>query len=819
MAATCRILPLSLFGSALALSLVLTAGARAQDAHTTLLLHCDGTMAGAQGETPATEFGISYEAGIVGNGAFFAVPNQLRYNAPGNINAKEGTLEFWMKPRWNGNDGQTYIILAWGEGGGMLFAKDGANNLRSIFNRYSVGGQSEIGVAMNVGGWTADRWHHVAYTWSDTAKSIAMYVDGSLVRQSGFSINLPDITSSAFQIGAEGTGSYLNSVVDELRISDVARTAEEIAASYMAGLTITGITLSPETMEMYPTWRRTPRLDADTPNGPMTGLPPAAASWTVSNPAVAEVIEGTIYALRPGTATVTATLNGQSDSVTLTVKKPVKPPSVDAMDPFLTTPAANALFEMPVLVIRYLPTLDGKNVDGAVADWSGTLDGLKTWVDTISIESKFMLEEGSRFRGYKDATARPSLGYRVLRTITVYEPMPPDFTPSHATGTAGIYFPDYWTIARRFDVERWVNEMGVKEVWLYGYHHGNIAPVESNMSSPTTGDVSNSYRFNDDLPVCNQTWVLYNYNYTRSSNEAVHNHGHQLESILSHANAKQANNVDLFWKSFSGRNAANQEIMGRCGNTHIPPNTLAHYDYWNLNLVDSDIEDWTPANTGVKKPTNANTWGNMPYAWPYGKAPSDLMQHHWYIYWMQAMPGLGNTIPCGASVMSNWWAYTAEWDTAIKGTTSSCGLWTSGSNVPPDITDNPASTLVGDGRPLSLTVSANGAGLTYRWRHNGREMTDGGTVSGSGTATLTVSSASKADAGRYDVVVSNGCAFAVSRSAWVNVVTPAEAVTALQAAAGLRTATESDVTALDVSAPAGMGLPDAVTLLRAAAGL
>lgn len=156
----------------------------------------------------------------------------------------------------------------------------------------------------------------------------------------------------------------------------------------------------------------------------------------------------------------------------------------------------------------------------------------------------------------------------------------------------------------------------------------------------------------------------------------------------------------------------------------------------------------TPANAGLKKPTNANTWGNVPYAWPYGKAPADLMQHHWYIYWMQAMPGLGNAIPCGSSVMGNWWQYTAEWDTAIISTNANCGLWTTGANGPPNITGGPSNEVVGEGRPPTLTVAPDGLGLTYRWRHNGKEMTNAGTVSGSGTATLTVSAVTKADAGR-----------------------------------------------------------------------
>ena len=48
---------------------------------------------------------------------------------------QEGTLEFWVRPTWAGSDGRARVFLKLGDAGGILFCKDGANNLRSIFNR------------------------------------------------------------------------------------------------------------------------------------------------------------------------------------------------------------------------------------------------------------------------------------------------------------------------------------------------------------------------------------------------------------------------------------------------------------------------------------------------------------------------------------------------------------------------------------------------------------------------------------------------------------------------------------------------------------
>ncbi len=57
---------------------------------------------------------------------------------------------------------------------------------------------------------------------------------------------------------------------------------------------------------------------------------------------------------------------------------------------------------------------------------------------------------------------------------------------------------------------------------------------------------------------------------------------------------------------------------------------------------------------------------------------------------------------------------------------------------------------------MSFEVQASGdAPLYYQWQENGTNLADGGNLSGSSTSTLTVSSATIADAGTYSVLVSN----------------------------------------------------------------
>src|SRR5438445_5892 len=91
------------------------------DPATLLLLHCNQSMSGAGGESPTQLSGITYDpSGIFGYAASLAPGNQVRYASAGNIQSSQGTVEFWFRPSWNGNDGQGHWIVAWGGAGGLL---------------------------------------------------------------------------------------------------------------------------------------------------------------------------------------------------------------------------------------------------------------------------------------------------------------------------------------------------------------------------------------------------------------------------------------------------------------------------------------------------------------------------------------------------------------------------------------------------------------------------------------------------------------------------------------------------------------------------
>lgn len=699
------------------------------DVNTLLLLSFENSLNGEQGETPTSATGHSFQSGIQGQGALLPNPNQINYSSVNNINATEGTLEFWVKPTWNGNDGQDHYILKWGVGGGMLVGKDGANNLRIILNRFGTFPGGEKGVSVNINSWLANQWHHVAFTYSNTTKLLRVFVDGSQKSQAVFTGDLPSVSASTFQVGGDGAGSYINSVVDEFHISNIARTPQEIATRFVSALTVSSLTANPNTLQLLETWWQTPTLQAVTNIGTLS-VPPSAASWTSSNSAVADfdLNRGKIVAHSAGSATLTATLNGSTTNITVNVTAPVLPPLVENISPFLATPNPDALWEMPVVIINYLPTTDGINVDSEKTGWTQSLTGLRDRINRIDLQHKFMLEEGSRFRAYGNSLAKPSLGYRIVSIITVYEEHQPLYSTCDSNGACQ---PDYEQILTRFNGGNAVNNLGVKEFWIGGYHHGNIYPVESNMSSPTTGDISNSYRLND-LPIYDKTYVVYGINFTRTASEATHNHGHQLESILSYSNQRQDGNTQLFWQKFVGQAANGAWQRGRAGDTHHPPNALTDYDYSNTTPFASDIADWNP-NGGTTQSVSLPTWYNINYPFPDSIAPPQD-DAWWYIYWFQSMPGRGNAIPYNSNRMTNWWQFTGDWDRAIR---SGTGLYEA-ANCNYTLSAN-SQDVASSGGIGSVTVTA-GSGCKWFASNNANwtPLTSGDLGDGNGTVNFTI---------------------------------------------------------------------------------
>jgi uncharacterized lipoprotein YddW (UPF0748 family) len=98
--------------------------------------------------------------------------------------------------------------------------------------------------------------------------------------------------------------------------------------------------------------------------------------------------------------------------------------------------------------------------------------------------------------------------------------------------------------------------------------------------------------------------------------------------------------------------------------------------------------------------------------------------------------------------------------------------------VPPAITQQPAGGSFTLGTNVTLTVVASGdLPLSYQWQKDGTNVVNGGGVSGTATASLTLSNVQSVHSGLYRVVVSNNAGTATSANAQIVVIGPPLIVT------------------------------------------
>ncbi len=197
------------------------------DAHTLLLLHFDSSYDGAQGE-PGTASGTSFMGGKYGQGVLIDSNDTLTYATASNIDQARGAIEMWVKPLWNGNDGQTHFFFCMDTGhlNALLLLKDGANNLK--FEIYD--GSNGYVVGFPAGNWQANTSYHVAATWK--TNDIRLYVDGMLVA-SRTSANMMSVLPDKMYIGSDYLGiQQANAVIDEVRISDITRVGNSDTCTY-----------------------------------------------------------------------------------------------------------------------------------------------------------------------------------------------------------------------------------------------------------------------------------------------------------------------------------------------------------------------------------------------------------------------------------------------------------------------------------------------------------------------------------------------------------------------------------------------------------
>jgi hypothetical protein len=319
-----------------------------------------------------------------------------------------------------------------------------------------------------------------------------------------------------------------------------------------------------------------------------------------------------------------------------------------------------------VLELRYFPTQDGTNLDPVETGIAATIASKVAHVNATSAQMLTALENGSTYHKYGDATTTPSLDYSIVETRTFNEALPRS-TQFVDPGNPAIDFVDNFEVFSNDaigvdNICSYVDGQGVKEVWVWMYH-SDLVPFESNMAMGTEssdfwnrgtfGDVSNeAFGFND-LPVCANTYTVYQYNYDRGLGEALENHGHQLESLYRYADLET-------FLSFTDPHGLAPPAVNACGNVHSPPNVVGEYQWHDETDVLSDCEDWRYNGSGQVATVDCHDWS---------AACVDDAGASYKVWWMQNLPGKeyneGFENDPGSCSLRNWWDLVGDFDDAL----------------------------------------------------------------------------------------------------------------------------------------------------------
>lgn len=325
--------------------------------------------------------------------------------------------------------------------------------------------------------------------------------------------------------------------------------------------------------------------------------------------------------------------------------------------PKATTPdPLDTSYDINVLLIKYFPlTQDGRNIDISVTgDVGESYSVIRQRTIDVTNTLKTSLENATKYLGYKDSTAQPSLLYHIIDTREYIQAVPTKSTPIPR-------YPDYNGIMTSHNICNYVDNLSIKEVWLWAYQGPNksdgypyLSIAESKMSGPH-GDISNSYRYND-MPVCRNTYRVYTFNYGRWTAEAIESWGHQTEVEM------DAVDITLFRNLWQGPNyPPTLDVKGRCGSVHNPPNARSEYDRINQTPWQSDCLDWNADSLGTLSGISCQNWGCQ-----NDNPLVDNANLNYQIWNWQNLPGRKNLKIYQDKKLRNWWDVHGDFDNVMS---------------------------------------------------------------------------------------------------------------------------------------------------------
>lgn len=181
----------------------------------------------------ATPNGALFTQGKIGGARYFNGSSYYLSRSSVTTYNNSRTVEFWFLPRTTGTQrGILSVGNSVNDTNPMWLITQRATNVLSIYH----GGNYRDGTTTI----TPNVWHHGVYTFNSTGNAVVLYLDGK-VEYSG-TVADSNTNNTNLYIGT-GYNAYFTGLIDEVRISNTARSADEIRQAYQYGLRTHQITV------------------------------------------------------------------------------------------------------------------------------------------------------------------------------------------------------------------------------------------------------------------------------------------------------------------------------------------------------------------------------------------------------------------------------------------------------------------------------------------------------------------------------------------------------------------------------------------------
>ncbi|MBC8875979.1 MAG: hypothetical protein H8E44_41675, partial [Planctomycetes bacterium] len=153
-------------------------------------------------------------------------PESFRYPGTGNLDPKQGTLEFWLAPAISAGGAWREVVSLTGRGGGLSLAFNHAS--QQVMNLTVTNGDRKETLAAKGMRLEPDEYTHVAITWG---KRVELFVGGK--RYGTVDMTLPtEMAKDPSELGlrfgcANPWRGYTRIAVDELRVSNAVRYVDD----------------------------------------------------------------------------------------------------------------------------------------------------------------------------------------------------------------------------------------------------------------------------------------------------------------------------------------------------------------------------------------------------------------------------------------------------------------------------------------------------------------------------------------------------------------------------------------------------------------